>query len=72
MLWQLRSNPGEADVNALQLPASQRGYAQNLWNGAYPKPGYMYMEQTEVTGSRSLAVPGLPKLKSTVRRSAPS
>jgi hypothetical protein len=25
---------GEADVNALQLPVSQRGYAQNLWIGA--------------------------------------
>jgi hypothetical protein len=24
MMWQLRSNPGEADVDALQLPVSQR------------------------------------------------
>jgi hypothetical protein len=24
MIWQLRSNPGEADVNALQLPVSQQ------------------------------------------------
>jgi hypothetical protein len=30
--------PGQADVNALQLPVSRRGYAQNFWIGVLGDP----------------------------------
>ena len=36
VVWQLRSNPGEADVNALQLPVSQRVLARSSPQADWP------------------------------------